>query len=174
LLQKVMPRFMQVAFRHIPLTQRGFWPFWHIIPHAPQLSMSCLRSTQAPLHEVSGDRQVQAPPAQVWSGAHEVSQLPHADGVSWSVVHRPPPGHAVAAHWQAPPWQVSPWGQVTPQPPQLSTSESTGVQAPLHIIVPAGQEHEPPSQAVLAGQACPQVPQLPSLVWRSTQPMSAQ
>jgi hypothetical protein len=92
-----------------------------MLPHVPQLLMSCTRSTQPALQLVRPDRHTHAEPMQAWVAVHAWPQVPQSFGlvfVSTQTLPLSPAGHEVpasASQWQVPPVQTSPWSQAVVQ-----------------------------------------------------------
>ena len=137
------------------------------MPHAPQLPVSLVKSTHAPLQFVSI-----APPSVVQSSAHipfrqsgavagqTLPQPPQLVGELCVAVQTPPQSVPPFGQRQAPPWQVVPPVHATLQAPQFALSEPTLTQRAPHAIVPCGQAQTPPVQTCPGVQVRPHAPQL--------------
>jgi hypothetical protein len=136
----------------------------HVVPQAPQFVMLVVRSTQAPLQDVSP---VAQPVVQTLftHSSPMVQRLPQPPQLRGSLVgstHVPPHIVVPVLHAQALAAQVAPVGHAVPQAPQSSGSlvRSTHeleqfVRPVAHVVV-----QTPAEQTWPVVQAFPQAPQL--------------
>ena len=152
------------------------WPCAHVVAHAPQWSVSLVKSTHAPLQFVSV-----APPSVAQVSAH--APLEQTGAVTGQTLPQPPqlvgelcvdvqtPLQSVPpfGHRHAPPRHVVPPVHATLQAPQFALSEATFTQRLPHAVVPCGHAQTPPAQTSPGAQACPHAPQLFGSAWSGMQ-----
>jgi hypothetical protein len=119
-----------------------------VVPQAPQLAGSSLRSTHTPLQLVVGAGHAQVPALHSKPCAHVLPQAPQlSSSVCVSTQLAP---HCVRAVPQdethAPLLHVSPAPQTLPHAPQLFGSLPVGTQTPLQSASPTGHAHAPSTQ----------------------------
>jgi hypothetical protein len=146
-------------------------PFGHWTPHALQLSVLLVVSTQLLLQSVSpAPHDSEHTPFEHTSPAGQT--FPHAPQLAGSLcvwmqtlLQRVP-----FWHWQTPAWHVVPAAHRALQPPQFALFVARSRQSPAHCVVPPVHWQLPPTHvrpdAVL--QVTPQPPQLFESVWSGT------
>ncbi len=154
----------------------------HAVPHAPQLALSVVTSTQADMppdaqarpgagHELRHAPATQLSPAP--QDIPHIPQLPRSPIVSTHAAPQRvcPVGHAAGEH--APSVQRSPAAHAWPQPPQWAGAMLVSTHIPPQSICPvvhvAAAWQVPAEQVCAAEHAWPQAPQLVVSLVVSTQ-----
>jgi hypothetical protein len=148
------------------VTQVPFWQVWpeaQVVPQAPQLLTSLLRSLQLPLQQ-AGVVPVQVVPhvPQLWISVCSSTHMPPQQFCPAGQSPAVPQVHAPLTH-------VSPEAQTWPQAPQLFGSVCTLVQVPLQTMSLPVHRQIPCLQLAPDGQMLPHTPQLLVSVLRLTQ-----